>query len=98
MQNIGLLVNQKLYYPGDSYTVPANKTIQVLATPASASWLRIDEANQFIKNIKAECVFPTHNALLSDIGASIHYRLLKEACDEAESEWIVLNPKQSIET
>lgn len=95
-QNIAVLVNNKLYHPGDSYT-PPNKPIYILAAPASAPWLRVTEAGDFIKKCGAKTVFPIHNALLSPIGEEVHYRILGEAAKEAGSNWQVLSAGQSIE-
>jgi len=96
IQNIGVLVNNSFYYPGDSYTLP-QKPVTVLAAPASAPWLRITEAKDFISNVMPQKVFPTHNALLSEIGESIHYRILSGAAQEKGIEWVVLKPSDSIE-
>jgi L-ascorbate metabolism protein UlaG (beta-lactamase superfamily) len=97
-QNIGVLVNDKLFHPGDSYAKPTMQIpLEVLAAPASAPWLRVSEATQFIKDCSAKKVFPIHNALLSEIGESIHYRILSEAAQEAGSQWLVLKPGESLQ-
>ncbi len=95
-ENIAVLVNDTLLHPGDSYT-KADKPVKVLAAPASAPWLRVTEASQFIKDVQPSKVFPIHNALLSEIGESIHYRILSGAAAEAGSEWLVLKPGESLE-
>lgn len=41
-QNIGVLVNNQLYYPGDSFT-PCPEKFKILAIPASAPWLRVGQ-------------------------------------------------------
>ncbi len=95
-ENIAVLVNSTLLHPGDSYTKP-EVPVKVLAAPASAPWLRVTEATEYIKDIKASKVFPIHNALLSEIGESIHYRILSEAAQSVGSEWQVLKPGESLE-
>jgi L-ascorbate metabolism protein UlaG (beta-lactamase superfamily) len=94
-KNVAVMVNDTLYHPGDSYTVP-NRDIPILAAPASAPWLRVTEASQFIKDCKPQKVIPIHNALLSEVGESIHYRILSEAAAEVGSEWTVLKSGQSL--
>jgi L-ascorbate metabolism protein UlaG (beta-lactamase superfamily) len=94
--NIAVTVNGQFFSPGDSYTKP-DKPVNVAAVPASAPWLRIDEAIENVKNIQAKIVLPTHNALLSEIGESIHYRILGEAAEAAGKRWQVLKPGESIE-
>ena len=96
-QNVAVLVNGKLLHPGDSYTIPDDGSeVTVLAAPASAPWLRVTEASKYIKDCHAKQVFPIHNSLLSEIGESIHYRILSEAAAEVGSEWTVLKPGESM--
>lgn len=68
--NVGVLVNDTLYYPGDSFTVP-DVAVRVLAVPVSGPWLKLGEAIDFAKAVKAPICFPTHDALHSDVGFKI---------------------------
>lgn len=95
MENIAVLVNDEFYHPGDSYTLP-DVPVEILSAPASAPWLRITEASKFISDIRPKIAFPSHNALLSEIGESIHYRILSNAAKEAKIDWKVLKPGESI--
>ncbi len=97
VENVGVLVNGRFYHPGDSYTLP-NKPVEVLSAPASAPWLRVTEASKFITDIKPKIAFPSHNALLSEIGESIHYRILSTAAHQAGVDWRILKPGESLET
>lgn len=94
-QNIGVMVNNKLYYAGDALTLP-NIPVKTLAVPASAPWLKIGDAIDFITAIKPQRVFPTHNALLSEIGAGINDRILEAATKNVEAEYIKISPNTSI--
>jgi L-ascorbate metabolism protein UlaG (beta-lactamase superfamily) len=96
-ENICVMVNDILYHPGDSYTVPDNVKINILATPASAPWLRVLDAVNFIKKCRPVKAFPIHNAILSEIGESIHYRIIGEACKEINTDWQILKIGESIE-
>jgi L-ascorbate metabolism protein UlaG (beta-lactamase superfamily) len=78
IQNFGVLVNNTLYYPGDSFTTP-DRPVRVLAIPANAPWMKVGEAMDFIEIIKPKMTFPTHNFLLSDAGQIIADRLLSQA-------------------
>lgn len=68
--NISVLINDLLYYPGDSFVVP-DKPVDTLALPISAPWLKISEVMDFLKAVHPRLVFPTHDAILSDIGKEI---------------------------
>lgn len=70
IDNIGVFINETVYYPGDSFALP-NKPVDVLALPVGASWLKISETIDFLATIKPLFAFPTHDAVLSDAGKSI---------------------------
>lgn len=70
IDNIGVMVNNSLYYPGDSFDMPG-RSVRVLALPVGAPWLKISEAMDFLTALKPELVFPTHDAVLSDIGKQL---------------------------
>lgn len=95
-QNMAILINDNLFYPGDSFYLP-NKIVQTLAVPASAPWLKISEVIDYVKKIKPVTTFPTHDGILSDAGKSVHYRLIGGACASVDAEWVELKPKESID-
>jgi len=66
-QNVGYLVDDALYYPGDSFVVP-DAEVDTLLVPASAPWMKIAEAVAFVRAVRPQRVHPTHDALLSDVG------------------------------
>lgn len=68
--NLGILVNDLLYYPGDSFTVP-NASVDTLALPAAGPWMKISEAIDFYTEINPRFAFPTHDAVLSEVGQEI---------------------------
>jgi L-ascorbate metabolism protein UlaG (beta-lactamase superfamily) len=95
-KNLGLVVDGRFYYPGDSLVVPQlDLQLELVATPSSAPWLKISEVMDFIKAIRAKKIFPTHNALLSVIGEKIFYNWLAKAAEQAETEWTVMLPGES---
>jgi len=93
--NFGIVVNDTLVYPGDSFEVPPTRP-QILATPVSAPWLKVNDVMQYIASTKPAKVFPTHNALLSEAGQSVTYNWIRKACDEANSEFIDLQTSENL--
>lgn len=75
IQNIGVMINDLLYYPGDSFTLPG-RPVDTLAIPAGAPWLKIGDAMDFLELLKPRLAFPTHDAVLSDVGKGLADRLL----------------------
>lgn len=96
-QNVGVYVNEKFYYPGDSFTLPDGMKVEVLAVPTIAPWMKISEAMDFIRSVKAKRVFPTHNAILSDIGHTIYNPRLQSMAEESGGTFTFLQPGESIE-
>ncbi|HMH70613.1 MAG TPA: MBL fold metallo-hydrolase [Candidatus Saccharimonadales bacterium] len=75
ISNVGVLINDLLYYPGDSFTVP-DQPVDTLALPAAAPWMKIGEAMDFLAAVKPRLAFPTHDAILSTEGKEVADRLL----------------------
>lgn len=69
--NLGVLVDERFYYPGDSFVSPEGVQVKELALPASAPWLKISEAMTFLAQTKPAFAFPTHDAILSKEGKAI---------------------------
>jgi L-ascorbate metabolism protein UlaG (beta-lactamase superfamily) len=56
-----------VYHPGDSVFVPA-EPVHTLLVPASAPWLKLREAIDFVRGVAPERAFPIHDAMLSGLG------------------------------
>jgi L-ascorbate metabolism protein UlaG (beta-lactamase superfamily) len=84
--NLGVMINDLLYYPGDSFTLPG-RAIDTLAIPAGAPWLKIGDAIDFLELVKPRLAFPTHDAVLSDIGKGLADRLLSAAAERSGTEY-----------
>lgn len=96
-QNVGVYINEKLYYPGDSLFVPDGLVIDALAAPAGSPWANIGEEMDFIYAVKAKRVFPTHNAHISEIGQQGRDNWLRIATEESGGKYFVLKTGESIE-
>lgn len=73
--NVGVMINDAIYYPGDSFAKP-NKAVKALGLPVAAPWMKISEAMDYINQITAELVFPTHDAILSEVGKTLPDRMI----------------------
>jgi L-ascorbate metabolism protein UlaG (beta-lactamase superfamily) len=96
IQNTAVLVNAELYYAGDSYTPPDQK-VKVLACPTSAPWLKIGDVMDYIQEVKPAICFPTHNALLSQLGHDLNNSRVKQVTEENGGEFRYLEVGQSLE-
>jgi L-ascorbate metabolism protein UlaG (beta-lactamase superfamily) len=84
--NLGVLINDLLYYPGDSLTIP-DRPVDTLAIPAAAPWLKIGEAMDFLLAVKPRFAFPTHDAILSELGKELSDAMLGRTAKSAGIEY-----------
>ncbi len=73
--NLGVMINDSVYYPGDSFTKP-NKPVKALALPVTAPWMKIAEAMDYVSDVKPELAFPTHDAVASELGKQLPDRMI----------------------
>lgn len=95
--NIGVLVNGTVYYPGDSFDLPGKAHPKVLLTPTSGPWLKIGEAMDFVTTAQPQLCVPTHNALYSEIGNSSADRWIQEACTKCKATFNHLTPGEDVD-
>jgi L-ascorbate metabolism protein UlaG (beta-lactamase superfamily) len=96
IQNTGVMVNNQLYYPGDSYTTP-DQPVAVLACPTSAPWLKIGDVMDFVASVRPKRSFATHNALLSDLGHDLNNGRVKLVTEQFGGEFTYLKVGESLE-
>lgn len=80
VQNVGVLIDERVYYPGDSFTVP-EKSVDVLALPIGAPWLKLSEAIDFMIAVSPRFAFPTHDGVLSRDGQGFSDANVKSFAD-----------------
>lgn len=97
VQNLGVLVNDTLYYPGDSYAVPDGVDVDTLAAPAGAPWLKIGEAMDFVLAVKPRRAFGVHDMTLSVIGRTMHRQRLQWATEQNGGEFFELDPGDTLD-
>lgn len=76
VQNTGYFVADKLFYPGDAYTVPG-KPVPVLALPVAGPWCKLSDAINYAHDVNPETAFPVHDYLLNKDGKALTYNLCK---------------------
>lgn len=86
--NLGVMIDDLLYYPGDSFTVPDDHQIDTLALPIAAPWLKLSEVLDFLKETHPRSAFPTHDAILSSAGQALIDNMIKRAADHIDTLYI----------
>jgi L-ascorbate metabolism protein UlaG (beta-lactamase superfamily) len=83
--NLGFLVNDTVYHPGDSFDVPTEVQVDTLFVPVSAPWLKLAESVEFVRAVAPRRAFALHDAVLSDAGHAITDGMMAKlaGCDYA---------------
>lgn len=94
-KNIGIKIDDELYYPGDSLRTVTDK-VKVIAVPTCAPWLKATEFMSFVRNSKADFAIPTHNGMLNAAGQETFNAWLQRATDGTDIELNILNEGDSL--
>ncbi|MDP9028770.1 MAG: MBL fold metallo-hydrolase [Actinomycetota bacterium] len=97
VDNVGVLVNEELYYGGDSYTAPG-RPVGVLAAPVGAPWLKIGDAIDFVLEVKPKRAFYIHDMTLSAAGKGMASERLKWATEQNGGEYRPLEVGDSLDS
>jgi len=78
--NLGYLVAEAVYHPGDSLHVP-REPVETLLVPAQGSWLKMGEAIDFVKAVNPRRTFPIHDGQVNERGLESINGWLGESTD-----------------
>lgn len=96
IRNVGVLINEQLYYPGDSFFVP-DVPVPVLAAPASAPWMKTAETMDFILAIAPARCIQSHEMVNSQIGNGMAEARMRWATEQGGGTFTWLQPGESFE-
>lgn len=63
VENTGYMVANSFYFPGDNFEQPG-RAVEVLALPVAGPWMKISEAIDFAKAVKAKKAFGVHDGMI----------------------------------
>ncbi|WFE26730.1 MBL fold metallo-hydrolase [Solwaraspora sp. WMMD791] len=83
--NLGFLVDDSVYHPGDAFDVPADAAVQTLFVPVCAPWMKLSEAVDFVRAVAPRRALALHDGLLNDAGHRVTDNLMGKlaGCDYA---------------
>jgi L-ascorbate metabolism protein UlaG (beta-lactamase superfamily) len=90
VQNTGYFIDNKLFYPGDSFHNP-EKPVDVLALPVAGPWCRIPDAIRYALSVKPKKVFPVHDGMLQVERIGGAHKIPENVLSENGIEFIVMN-------
>ncbi|MDT0541923.1 MULTISPECIES: MBL fold metallo-hydrolase [Streptomyces] len=78
--NLGYLVEDSLYHPGDSLHLPG-QPVETLLVPLQGSWLKTDEAIEFVRGVGPERAYGIHDGQINERGLGSLNGWLTDQCD-----------------
>ncbi len=96
IDNLGVLVNDELYYAGDSYTEPGVE-VGTLAAPIGAPWLKIGDAMDYVLAVKPKRAFYVHDMTLSVAGKQMAAARLTWATEQNGGTFTELQPGETLD-
>ncbi|SDB90915.1 L-ascorbate metabolism protein UlaG, beta-lactamase superfamily [Sanguibacter gelidistatuariae] len=78
VRNVGFLVDDVVFHPGDAYTVPG-QAIDTLLTPLYSPWSSVTGLVDWVREVGPCQTFSVHDAPLNDIGHAMMNRFLGPA-------------------
>lgn len=97
IDNVGVLVNERFYYAGDSFAVPEGVEVDTLAAPAGAPWMKLAESMDYVLALAPRRAFSTHEMVLSDAGRQLSHSRLGWAVEQGGGEYHALAPEDAID-
>jgi L-ascorbate metabolism protein UlaG (beta-lactamase superfamily) len=93
--NVGYLVDDAVYHPGDSFTVP-EAAVRTLLLPTNAPWSKASEVIDFAVAVRAPQAFQVHDSLVTPVYANIVEGHLNRIAGPFGVDFTHLDPKQTV--
>ncbi|MFE5852316.1 MBL fold metallo-hydrolase [Streptomyces sp. NPDC056500] len=79
--NLGYLVENRVYHPGDSLC-PPDRPVETLLVPLRGSWMKTDEAIDFVRAVQPERAYGIHDGQINERGLGSLNGWLANACGD----------------
>lgn len=83
--NVGFLVEESIYHPGDALVAPDGAQVETLLLPIMGPWCKLAESVDFARSVGPARAYAVHDFLLSEAGTKVFDRNLTNlaGCDYA---------------
>jgi L-ascorbate metabolism protein UlaG (beta-lactamase superfamily) len=93
--NLGFLIEDSVYHPGDSFDVPEGAHVDTLFVPVSGPWLKLEESVTFIRAIGPRRAYALHDGLHNEKG----HMVVDGSLDRlAQCEYARLDPGTTVDS
>lgn len=87
VQNTGYFIADKLFYPGDAYTVPS-KNVSVLALPVAGPWCKVAEVITYALAVRPQKAIPVHDGILNENGITVVHGIIENHLKKNNIEFV----------
>lgn len=94
--NVGYLIDDAVYHPGDSLIVPT-VPISTLLAPLHAPWSKTSEVIDFVVSVRAPHTYQIHDGLLNELGLGFVEGHVARIGAEHGSEFRHLKPTETVD-
>ena len=94
--NVGFVIDDAVFHPGDSFTVPPWLSVPTVLVPLHAPWSKISEVIDFIIATRPERAYQIHDALLSEAGFGVVEKQVSDFSQRYGVEYRHLAPGESV--
>jgi L-ascorbate metabolism protein UlaG (beta-lactamase superfamily) len=95
VMNVGYLVEEAVYHPGDSLDVPT-VPVPTLLLPIHAPWSKTAEVMDFLIGVRPQQAYAIHDAMLADAGLGLIAALLDRIATMYGVSYRRLTPGESV--
>jgi L-ascorbate metabolism protein UlaG (beta-lactamase superfamily) len=85
IQNVGFLVDEEVFYPGDALTAPG-VDVPTLLVPTTGPWVKLAETIQYLRDVRPARAYSTHDGLANDIGLMLIDNFLGMEADSQKAD------------
>lgn len=97
VQNLGFLIDDDVYHPGDSLIVPHGIRVRNLLVPIHAPWNKLHEVVDFLTSVRPDHAYPIHDGLLAENGKAMLTNHLTNFGGKYGSQYHRLEPGETID-
>jgi len=95
--NIGYLIDDNVYHPGDSFVIPDGISVKTLLVPLHAPWSKSAEVLDFVIGVRAPRAFQIHDGLLNENGLKVVEGHVQRIGAKYGTEYTHLASRESVE-
>ncbi|GLY91394.1 MBL fold metallo-hydrolase [Actinoallomurus iriomotensis] len=93
VENVGFLIDEEVFHPGDAFTVVRAPTLLV---PGQAPWMKAPEMIQYLREVSPRRAYAVHDGLLNDAGLGLLESQLSGEGKRQDAEFRRLKPGESV--